>query len=61
MIIEREEDIIRLDSEQGADSTNAKDNDEDIKHLTRRKDVLNNVLEKLIDKINQPQKPDDEQ
>ena len=43
-----------------ADNADSKENDEEIKKLTNRKDILNNVLEKLINKINQPQNTENE-
>jgi len=35
-----------------------KENLLDVNQIVRREELLNNVLEKLIDKINQPQKPE---
>jgi hypothetical protein len=54
MIIENEKESELQGCLPNADYAINKENDEEIENLTSRKDVLNNVLEKLIDKINQP-------
>ena len=54
MKIERNEDISKQNSISGDEDDAVEEYDNDIKNLTLRKDILNNVLEKLIDKINQP-------
>ncbi len=42
-----------------SDAENAKIKDNEINRLIERKEVLTNVLEKMIDKINFPQKFED--
>lgn len=54
MHIENEEEFELEGSLPNAYNEENKENDDEIKNLTNRKDVLNNVLEKLINKINQP-------
>ena len=60
MKIVSEEEPCKQNAISTAENEDVKDNDEAIDDLTRRKDVLNNVLEKLIDKINQPPKAENE-
>ena len=54
--LENENDINQQNIRSGTNTPENFENDEDILQLTNRKDVLNTVLEKLIDTINQPKK-----
>lgn len=52
--LKSEEDYIEQSCVPLDETAAIEEHDNDIKNLTFRKDVLNNVLEKLIDKISQP-------
>lgn len=54
MKIENENNISKHNPLSGDKTPVNNENDEDIIQLTNRKDMLNTVLEKLIDKINEP-------
>jgi hypothetical protein len=54
MKIEGEDDIGKQNFISDDENDAIEEFDNDIKNLTLRKNILNNVLEKMIDKINQP-------